>query len=518
VSEPLIAFRETVLAASEIPSNAVSGGGGTQHHHQQQQVHLPPPWSEIPELASARLGKFRLVSSAGNVAVSIRAFPLHASCIRALEDRPPLAVAKINEYITVLQRQLQTTNSSSSDVQESAQVKDFFHQLDTAVYHPRGEEVEDEVVDPALLTASFGAPAGARSLRDRVLSVASASHPTNLFLLAPDAIAEVWRSRVPPPQQQQLQSASGSSSTGGKASSVFSAVDEACGAAIGAGAGAGEASGRDNDSVLVGQISLTAHAAQFYKLWSRLHSACTAAFRMASEAGPLMREPLHGVGFCVEKVEVSAAVCISTLSASECEALFERDASLCSAQVLPEGAQSTYSQGSASILTGQLISEMKDAMHASFLSLPVRVVEPVYRCHLQCDQSQLGNLYAVLAQRRGVVTEEDIIEGTSLFLLTAHLPVHSSFGFAQQLLKKTSGQGTAPQLSFSHWSRIEADPFWRPTSEEELEEYGESGTTAAAEQSLPRTIIDAVRKRKGMATSEKIVMFAEKQRTLNKKK
>ncbi|CAN0446079.1 unnamed protein product, partial [Hapterophycus canaliculatus] len=38
-----------------------------------------------------------------------------------------------------------------------------------------------------------------------------------------------------------------------------------------------------------------------------------------------------------------------------------------------------------------------------------------------------------------------------LFLLTALLPVAESFGFADELLKKTSGAGTTPQLAFSHW-------------------------------------------------------------------
>lgn len=38
-----------------------------------------------------------------------------------------------------------------------------------------------------------------------------------------------------------------------------------------------------------------------------------------------------------------------------------------------------------------------------------------------------------------------------LFLLTALLPVAESFGFANELLKKTSGSGTTPQLAFSHW-------------------------------------------------------------------
>ena len=149
------------------------------------------------------------------------------------------------------------------------------------------------------------------------------------------------------------------------------------------------------------------------------------------------------------------------------------------------------------------------------LSGPVRVVEPIYDCHLQCEQSQLGNLYSVLAKRRGVVYKEDIIEGTSLFVLSAHLAVSESFGFAQELLKKTSGSGTTPQLNFSHWDVIQTDPFWRPVTEEELEEFGE---TATAEHNLPRVLIDQVRKRKGLPIEEKIVVFAEKQRTLNKKK
>jgi hypothetical protein len=38
-----------------------------------------------------------------------------------------------------------------------------------------------------------------------------------------------------------------------------------------------------------------------------------------------------------------------------------------------------------------------------------------------------------------------------------------------ELLKKTSGNGTAPQLQFSHWETLTENPFWRPTTVEELE-------------------------------------------------
>jgi ribosome assembly protein 1 len=154
-------------------------------------------------------------------------------------------------------------------------------------------------------------------------------------------------------------------------------------------------------------------------------------------------------------------------------------------------------------------------MRLAMLSCPVRVVEPIYACDLQCDQSQLGNLYSVLSKRRGKVFKEDIIDGTTLFLLSSHLPVAESFGFAQELLKKTSGIGTAPQLQFSHWQIMEEDPFWRPTTAEELEDFGD---LAGAERNMTRVCIDKVRKRKGLPIEEKVVVSAEKQRTLNKKK
>ena len=57
----------------------------------------------------------------------------------------------------------------------------------------------------------------------------------------------------------------------------------------------------------------------------------------------------------------------------------------------------------------------------------------MYACTLQCDQNQLGNLYSVLSRRRGDVVNEDIIEGTSIFILKVILPIVESFGFSQVL-------------------------------------------------------------------------------------
>lgn len=245
----------------------------------------------------------------------------------------------------------------------------------------------------------------------------------------------------------------------------------------------------EGDCVMKGELGRTSEA--FVKLWSRIRGSIISGFQMAVNSGPMMQEPMYATCFVIESVDVSTT-----------------------ASVFDSVIDDSSSEGLVNVSMGQLIANVKDCLRLCVLSSAMRVVEPMYRCSVQCDQAQLGNLYAVLSRRRGDVIAEDIIEGTSLFLLTATLPVVESFGFAQELLKKTSGSAITPLLAFSHWSIMEDDPFWRPTTEEEREDHGDT----VYEKNLPRTLIDKVRKRKGLATEEKIVVFAEKQRTLTKMK
>jgi len=70
-------------------------------------------------------------------------------------------------------------------------------------------------------------------------------------------------------------------------------------------------------------------------------------------------------------------------------------------------------------------------------------------------------------------------------------------------------------LDMNHNSRYELldeDPFWVPTTEEELEDLGEK----ADRSNVAKTYMDGVRERKGMLVDKKIVEYAEKQRTLKK--
>ena len=57
---------------------------------------------------------------------------------------------------------------------------------------------------------------------------------------------------------------------------------------------------------------------------------------------------------------------------------------------------------------------------------------------------------------------------------------------------------------------LDLDPFWVPTTEEELEDLGEK----ADRINIAKSYMDSVRERKGMFIDKKIVEFAEKQRTL----
>lgn len=59
---------------------------------------------------------------------------------------------------------------------------------------------------------------------------------------------------------------------------------------------------------------------------------------------------------------------------------------------------------------------------------------------------------------------------------------------------------------------LDQDPFWVPTTEEELEDLGEK----ADRSNVAKGYMDAVRERKGLFVDRKIVEFAEKQRTLKR--
>ena len=168
-------------------------------------------------------------------------------------------------------------------------------------------------------------------------------------------------------------------------------------------------------------------------------------------------------------------------------------------------------------LSGQIISTMRRACRESFKLSNQRLVEAVFECNMQCTMDQLGKLYSVLGQRRCEILQEDMMEGTSIFTVKGRIPVAETVGMADHMRKETSGGVSAPQLHFDRWQRLDIDPYFQPKTEEEREEFGEVQFDNQR-RNRAKEYIDQTRERKGLSSNKKIVVDAEKQRTIGRNK
>ncbi|KAG1776182.1 P-loop containing nucleoside triphosphate hydrolase protein [Suillus placidus] len=205
-------------------------------------------------------------------------------------------------------------------------------------------------------------------------------------------------------------------------------------------------------------------------------------FQLAMFQGPLCAEPVEGMAYFVESIDVDA-----------------------------DGVQKEIVQNRLSQVTGSVISAVRDACRNGLLDWSPRLMLAIYSCDIQASTDVLGKVYGVVAKRRGRIVAEEMKEGTTFFTVSALLPVVESFGFADDIRKRTSG-AASPQLIFSGYELLDQDPFWIPTTEEELEDLGEK----ADRDNIAKGYMDSVRERKGMFVDRKIVQFAEKQRTLKR--
>nr|XP_020021200.1 elongation factor-like GTPase 1 isoform X2 [Castor canadensis] len=259
-------------------------------------------------------------------------------------------------------------------------------------------------------------------------------------------------------------------------------------------------------------------------------NSIVSGFQLATLSGPMCEEPLMGVCFVLEKWD---------LSKFEEQAVSERENQEQSDQAgepqgegkahherqEPQGGYAeplekrTSQKADPSVadcygpFSGQLIATMKEACRYALQVKPQRLMAAMYTCDIMATSEVLGRVYAVLSKREGRVLQEEMKEGTDVFIIKAVLPVAESFGFADEIRKRTSGLAS-PQLVFSHWEVIPSDPFWVPTTEEEYLHFGEK----ADSENQARKYMNAVRKRKGLSVEEKIVEHAEKQRTLGRNK
>jgi elongation factor 2 len=126
---------------------------------------------------------------------------------------------------------------------------------------------------------------------------------------------------------------------------------------------------------------------------------------------------------------------------------------------------------------GQIIPTARRVFYAAQLTAQTRLMEPIFLVEIQCPQTVVGGIYAVMNRRRGQIIEETQRPGTPLCNVKAYLPVAESFGFTADLRSNTGGQAF-PQCVFDHWKVLAESPFEK---------------TKAAE------LVLATRKRKGLA-------------------
>lgn len=206
------------------------------------------------------------------------------------------------------------------------------------------------------------------------------------------------------------------------------------------------------------------------------------AFQLATAQGPLCHEPMQGVAVFLEDVTIS----------------------------LPT-EESSNARDQVGRLTGEVIRTVRDSIRLGFLEWSPRIMLAMYSCEIQASTEVLGRVYGVITRRRGRILSEAMKEGTPFFSIQALLPIVESFGFSEEMRKRTAGLAQ-PQLVFAGFEALEEDPFWVPVSEEELEDLGE----LADKENVAKRYVDGVRRRKGLRVRGRRLVDAEKQKTLKR--
>ncbi|KAG0648767.1 Elongation factor 1 [Hyphodiscus hymeniophilus] len=207
------------------------------------------------------------------------------------------------------------------------------------------------------------------------------------------------------------------------------------------------------------------------------------AFQLATAQGPMCNEPVQGIAVFLEEVTLTPSI--------------DDDSS---------------PRDKLGRLTGEVIKTVQQAIKQGFLDWSPRLLLAMYSCEIQASEEVLGRVYDVLGRRRGRVLSDMLKEGTPFYTILSVLPVAESFGFSDEIRKRTSGSAS-PQLVFQGFEILDEDPYWVPFTEDDLEDLGE----LADKENVAKRYMDGVRKRKGlMVSGRKLVKDAEKQKTLKR--
>ncbi|KPI89988.1 elongation factor 2-like protein [Leptomonas seymouri] len=220
-------------------------------------------------------------------------------------------------------------------------------------------------------------------------------------------------------------------------------------------------------AVLLANFDGSESAAECWAMLQQWKESVVAGFQAVCESGPMAQEPLYGLAFIITDLFVDA------------------DSGISGGMVLPC---------------------VRDACRAAMELHPRRLVEPVYECTVYSSGMTQGKIYASLSRRRSDIIEEVPNEGSDLFYIRCWLPVAEAFGLQDELRVQTQGASTA-QLQMSHWGVIDADPYFVPTTKEELEEHG----AEVATKNIAGQLLERIKRRKGLYR-ERVVERAERQK------
>uniref|UniRef100_UPI0037E8530F elongation factor-like GTPase 1 isoform X2 n=1 Tax=Semicossyphus pulcher TaxID=241346 RepID=UPI0037E8530F len=195
-------------------------------------------------------------------------------------------------------------------------------------------------------------------------------------------------------------------------------------------------------------------------------NSIVSGFQLATLSGPMCEEPLMGICFSLERWDIQSSAMPQHQDSLKEDSNFHE--ALAEAEVQESSETSAQAEGTAvgqgqeqckpeaasadcyGPVSGQLIASMKEACRHAFQAQPQRLMAAMYTCEIMATAEVLGRVYGVLGKREGRVLNEEMKEGTDMFIIKAVLPVAESFGFADEIRKKTSGLAS-PQLVFSHW-------------------------------------------------------------------
>lgn len=172
---------------------------------------------------------------------------------------------------------------------------------------------------------------------------------------------------------------------------------------------------------------------------NEIKDSVNTSFQDISIKGPLCEEPIFGIRFNIKDVNLHA-------------------------DAIHRGA-------------GQIMPATRCVIYSSMLTASPRLMEPIYKVDIQCPSDIEGQIYGIMAQRRGEIIDIKHDFKTESCQLTSYLPVAESIGFTGFLRSNTGGKAF-PQCTFSHWALIDSDPL-------------EEGSKA-------NTLVKEIRKRKGL--------------------